>query len=74
MAESETPGDPSAIVPVPDPKGTAVLQVDEPIGERCEVVNLLLRMKSGEVKVSKRGSKFADDDEYQPYALVSKQE
>jgi hypothetical protein len=42
-------------------------------GLRCEVKNLLLRQKKGEIEIVEKNIKSTDEDPYSKYALVSKQ-
>jgi hypothetical protein len=42
-------------------------------GTRCEVKNLLLRSKKGEVEILEKSGKHSSRDPYSEYALVSKQ-
>ncbi|KAL2060901.1 hypothetical protein VTL71DRAFT_8953 [Oculimacula yallundae] len=45
----------------------------EPEGARCEIKNLQLRYKKGEIQTIEKNSKFSNEDPYMKYALVSKQ-
>lgn len=45
----------------------------EPEGTRCEVKNLMLRTKDGEIKTVERDAKTKNEDPYNSFALVSKQ-
>jgi hypothetical protein len=53
---------------------SAAIDSNEAIaGARCEVKNLLLRSKKGEIEIIEKTAKSSSDDSYSKYALVSRQ-
>ncbi|XMA16702.1 hypothetical protein WAI453_009493 [Rhynchosporium graminicola] len=51
----------------------AVIDDEEPEGARCEIKNLQLRYKKGEIQTIEKNAKISNEDPYMKYALVSKQ-
>jgi hypothetical protein len=53
--------------------GNAAENGDLEFGVRCEVKDLMLRTRKGEIEIVEKNSKSSNEDPYAKYALVSKQ-